>query len=149
MLETIIYSLLAWINDRLFSATPTTWWLSSVLTCFGFYLNITHTGGTRWARSWAVHRAVRAGILGDPESKAELCSLVVRMLCVSTRQDSLVSIPGVYRKKDLDKHLILRIKPNNKTAAVVAGSNATRDVHIGQLPEIPEVTTQCIWFKKW
>lgn len=88
------------------------------------------------------------GILGDPESKAELGSLVVRMLCGSTQQDSLFSVPGVYRKKDLDKRLILRVKPNNKTAAVVAGSNATRDVHISQLPEIPEVTTQCIWLKK-
>lgn len=77
--------------------------------------------------------------------KAKQNSAVLLYGCsaFSTRQDSLFSIAGVYRKKDL-KRLILRVKPNNKTTAVVAGSNATRDVHIGQLPEIPEVTTQCI-----
>lgn len=43
MLEPIIYSSLAWINNRLFSITQTTRRLRSLLTCFGFYLYSTQT----------------------------------------------------------------------------------------------------------
>lgn len=131
MLEPIIYSSLAWINNRLFSITPTTWRLNSLLTCFSFNSYITQTPRR--------HRACGSELF-DVQSEQEYWvtqiakqnSAVLSYGCSAFPQDRSHHLKFCcLQEKGSRQTLIQKIQqknPNDNTAAhgVVANSNANR-----------------------